>query len=171
MQKILLAIDGITPDKKALYYAVELCKRIQAELAVLEIISYRNYFRYIKSWGDRVNQARKYVENSMVAVTFAEAGNHEMAKALQEEAQKKFSQLLPESERDAVHCHLSMKSGSPDKEIVRYVNDHRDIVLTIYDTLEHETAEKAGERKTKPVSRRIRQQLLTPLVVVKGLRG
>ena len=168
MQRILLAIDGITPNKKALYYAVELCKRIKAELSVLEVISPRNYFRYIKNLGERVNQARKYVEDSMVAVTFAEAGDHEMAKALQEEAQRKISQLLPESERDAVHYRLSMKSGSPDKEIVRYVNNHRDIVLTIYDTPEEATGETAGERKTNSVPRRIREQLLTPLVVVKG---
>lgn len=171
MQKILLAIDGITPDKKALYYAVELCKRIKAELSVLEVISPRNYFKYIKNWGERVNQAKRYVEDSMTAVTFAEAGDHEMAKALQEEAQKNFSRLLPESERDAVHCRLSMKSGNPDKEIVRYVNDHRDIVLTIYDTPEEETSETVSERKTRSVPRRIRQELLTPIVVVKGLRS
>ena len=171
MQRILLAIDGITPDKKALYYAVELCKRIKAELSVLEVISPRNYPRYIKNLGERVNQARRYVEDSMVAVTFAEAGDHEVAKALQEEAQKNISQLLPESERDAVHCRLSMKSGSPDKEIVRYVNDHRDIVLTIYDTPEGQSDETVRERKTGSVPRRIREQLLTPLIVVKGLRN
>ena len=171
MQRILLAIDGITPDKKALYYAVELCKRIKAELSVLEVISPRNYPRYIKNLGERVNQARRYVEDSMVAVTFAEAGDHEVARALQEEAQKKISQLLPESERDAVHCRLSMKSGSPDKEIVRYVNDHRDIVLTIYDTPEGQSDETVRERKTGSVPRRIREQLLTPLIVVKGLRN
>ncbi len=171
MQKILLAIDGITPDKKALYYAVELCKRIKAELSVLEIINPRNSLRYIKDWGERFNQARRYVEDSMVAVTFAEAGEHEMAKALQEEAEEKFSRLLPEPERDAVHCRLSMKSGIPDKEIVKYVNDHRDIVLTIYDTPGGETGATDGERRGKSVPRRIRRQLVTPLVVVKGSRS
>jgi nucleotide-binding universal stress UspA family protein len=94
MQKILLAIDGITPDKKALYYAVELCKRIKAELSVLEVISPRNSFRYFRNWGERVNKARKYVEDSMVAVTFAQAGEHELAKAIQEEAEEKFSRLF-----------------------------------------------------------------------------
>jgi len=171
MQKILLAIDGITPDKKALCYAVELCKRIKAELRVLEVISPLNYLKYIKNWRGRVNQARRYVEESMAAVTFAEAGDHEMARALQEEAQKKIRQLLPDSERDAVHCRLSMKSGNPDKEIVRYVNDHRDIVLTIYGTTDEETGASGNEGKTRSVPRRIRQELLTPLVVVKGLRS
>jgi hypothetical protein len=64
-----------------------------------------------------------------------------------------------------------MKSGSPDKEIVQYVNEHRDIVLTIYDTPGGETGETDEKRKRKSVPRRIRQQLLTPLVVVKGSRG
>ena len=168
MQKVLLAIDGIKPNKKALYYAVGLCKRIKADLRVLQVISSRNYISYIKSWGKRVNHARKYVEDSMVAVTFAEAGEHQMALALKEEAQRNINQLLPESERDAVHCLLSMKSGSPDKEIVQYVNEHRDIVLTIYDTQEEKTDETVTDTKTKMVPRRMRRKLLTPLVVVKG---
>ena len=32
MQKVLLAIDGIHPDHKVFDYAVQLCKRIKAEL-------------------------------------------------------------------------------------------------------------------------------------------
>ena len=42
MIKKLLAIDGITPDKKAFNYAVELCTRIKAELNILQIIRLQN---------------------------------------------------------------------------------------------------------------------------------
>lgn len=167
MEKVLLAIDGITPNKKAVRYAVELCKRIKADLNVLQVISSRNYKKYMKNLGERVNRARSYVEGSMIAATFAEAGEHEMAKALKEQALSNINQFLPESERDAVHCHLSMKSGPLDKEIVHYVNEHRDIVLTIYDALEEDMGDTITERNTKVVPRRIRQQLSTPLVIVK----
>lgn len=161
MEKILLAIDGITPNKKALHYAVELCKRIKAELNILQIINSLNL-------GKRVNRMRRYVEDSMVAATFAEAGEHGIAMDVREQALKNINQLLSESEKEAVHCNLSVKSGSPDKEIINYVNDHRDIVLTIYNTPKEEMGDTDAETRKRDVSRRIRQRLSTPLVVVKG---
>jgi hypothetical protein len=163
MEKVLLAIDGITPDKKAVRYAVELCKRIKADLNVLQVIGQK----YIKNLGNRVNRARNFMEDSMIAATFAEAGEHEMAKAIKEQAQNKINQLLPDSERDAVHCHLSVRSGQPDKEILHYVNDHKNIVLTIYDASKGETDGTNTETNTRQVPMRIRKQLSTPLVVMK----
>jgi nucleotide-binding universal stress UspA family protein len=168
MQKVLLAIDGITPSNKALHYAVELCKRIKADLNVLQIINPQNYIKYIQKLGKRVNQARKYMEDTLVVATFAEAGEHEMAMTLKEQTLKNMDQLLTESERDAVHYHLSLKAGPSDKEIVNYVNEHRDIILTIYDVQEGETDDEKVERKTGAVPMRISRQLSTPLVVVKG---
>ena len=161
MEKILLAIDGITPNKKAVHYAVELCKRIKADLNILQIINSLNL-------GKRVNRMRRYVEASMVAATFAEAGEHGMAMDLREQALKNINKLLPESEKEEVHCHLSVRSGSPDKEIVNYVNDHRDIVLTIYNTSKEEMGDDDTEAKKRDVPNRIRQRLSTPLVVVRG---
>ena len=38
MEKVLLAIDGIYPNRKILEYAVDLCKRIKAELNILQVI-------------------------------------------------------------------------------------------------------------------------------------
>jgi nucleotide-binding universal stress UspA family protein len=169
MEKVLLAVEGVTPSKKALRYAVELCKRIKAELDVLQVISSRNYKKYIKNLGERVNRARSHVESSMIAATFAEAGEHEIAKALKEEALTNIiSEFLPDSERDTVHCHLSVRSGPSDEEIVHFVNDHRDIVLTIYDAPEEDRGDTSSERNARVVPRRIRHQLSTPLVVLKG---
>ena len=167
MQKVLLVIDGITPDQKAVHYAVELCKSIKADLQVLQIINPLTYGRYLKNMGDRINQARRLVETSMVAATFAEAGEHVIARAIKEQTLKKFDQLVPEPERSSVHCHLSLKSGASDSEIVNYVNDHRDIVLTIYDAPKEETKDTIIEPKTRGTPKRISQRLSTPLVVVK----
>ena len=47
MKKVLLAIDGIKPDVKAFRYALQMCKRIKAELNVLHLIGphpSENYF-------------------------------------------------------------------------------------------------------------------------------
>ena len=90
-----------------------------------------------------------------------------MIKDLREQALKNINQLLPESEKETVHYHLSMRSENPDKEIVSYVNDHRDIVLTIYNTPKQEMGDAARETTTRDVPRRIRQRLSTPLVVVR----
>lgn len=163
MEKVLLAINGITPNKKAVRYAVELCKHLKADLNVLQVIGQK----YMKSLGERVNRARTYVEDSMTAATFAEAGEHEMAKTIREQALDKINRLLPDSERDAIHCHLSVRSGQPDKEILHYVNDHRNIVLTIYDAPEQDMNDISIEPKARHVPMRMRKQLSTPLVVFK----
>jgi nucleotide-binding universal stress UspA family protein len=163
MEKVLLAVDGVTPNKKAVRYAVELCKRIKADLNVLQLIGQR----YMKHLGVRVNRARNFVEGSMIGATFAEAGEPEMAKALKQQALQDINQFLPEAERDAVHCHLSVRSGPSDQEIITYVNDHRDIVLTIYDAPAEETDDGPIERKRGSVLR-IGRRISTPLVVLKG---
>jgi nucleotide-binding universal stress UspA family protein len=163
MEKVLLAIDGITPNKKAVRYAVELCRHLKADLSVLQVIGQK----YMKSLGERVNRARTYVEDSMIAATFAEAGEHEMAKAIKEQALNKINRLLPDSESDVIHCHLSIRSGQAEKEILHYVNDHRDIVLTIYDAPEQDMNDIRTEPKERHVPMRIRRQLSTPLVVFK----
>ncbi|MBW1740436.1 MAG: universal stress protein [Deltaproteobacteria bacterium] len=168
MGKVLLAIDGITPDKKAFSYAVQLCKRIRAELSVLQIISPKNYGQYLKKVRKRAHHAKRYIEGSMIAATFAEAGEHKMAQDIKEQALKNINQLLPESEKASVDYHLTMKSGNPDKEVINYVDSHRDIVLTIYDAPKEGGNKKAIAREKRTVPRAIRQNLSTPLVVMKG---
>ena len=163
MEKVLLAIDGITPNKKAVLYAAELSKRIKADLHVLQVIGQK----YLKGLGKRVSRARTFMEGSMMAAAFAEAGEHETARALKEEALNKINEFLPDSEKDAVHCHLSVRSGQPDKEILHYVNDHRNIVLTIYDAPDRDTNDTGDGHATSHVPVRIRKHLSTPLVVIR----
>lgn len=162
MEKVLLAVEGITPSKKAIRYAVELCKRIKADLNVLQVIGQK----YMKHLGVRVNRARDFVEGSMIGATFAEAGEPEMAMALKQQALQDINQFLPEAERDAVHCRLSVRSGPSDREIVNYVNEHRDIVLTIYDAPTEEADDGPIENKRGFVLR-MGRRLSTPLIVVR----
>jgi nucleotide-binding universal stress UspA family protein len=163
MEKVLLAIDGITPSKKAVRYAAELSKRIKADLHVLQVIGQK----YMKGLGKRVSRARTFMEGSMMAATFAEAGEHETAQALKAEALNRINAFLPDSEKDAVHCHLSVRSGQPDKEILHYVNDHRNIVLTIYDAPGQDMNDMCNGPATRHVPMRIRKQISTPLVVIR----
>jgi nucleotide-binding universal stress UspA family protein len=166
MQKVLLAIDGISPDHKIFDYAVQLCKRIKAELSVFQVINPRKYNEYLKTIRKSAGFARKYFENTMVAATFAEAGEHETAKEIMSAALENINRLLPESEKAGVQCHFAVKTGNPAKEIIDYVNLHRDVVLTIYDSSLEDRKGTRGVKKQQGVSRKIKQKLAVPLVVV-----
>jgi nucleotide-binding universal stress UspA family protein len=168
MQKVLLAIDGIHPDHKVFDYAVQLCKRIKAELSVFQVVNPRKYSEYLTSIRKKAGFARKYFEGAMVAATFAEAGEHETAKEIMSTALENINRLLPESEKAGVPFQFAVKTGNPDKEIVNYVNAHRDIVLTIYDSSLEDRKGTQGKKKQQGVPRKIKQKLAVPLVVVQN---
>jgi nucleotide-binding universal stress UspA family protein len=168
MEKVLLAIDGMTPDRKAFRYAVALCKRIRAELSIFQIIRPQVYREYKKRIRRKGLLARKFFEGSMVAATFAEAGEHETALDMMAEASKEIRRLLQESEEAGVHCHFSIKSGNPEQEIVNYVNDHRNVVLTIYDVSDPDVNRTANISIKKNTLAKITKGLSVPLVMVQN---
>lgn len=162
MEKVLLAINGVTPSKKVFSFAVQLCQRIRAELNVLQVVRPRNYGKYLKNVRKKANHAKKYIESSLVSAAFAEAGEHETARDMLSEASENINRLLPESEKAGIRCHLTMKLGNPDNEIISYVNEHRDVVLTIYDA----PGETDAEKKDKTVAGEIKENLPVPLVTI-----
>jgi len=109
---------------------------------------------------------RKFVEGSMVAATFAEAGEHETALDIMAEASKEIRGLSQESEEAGVHCHFSIKSGNPEKEIIDYVNDHRNVILTIYDVSDHDVNEAVNIYRKKNSLAKMTKRLSVPLVTV-----
>ncbi|MBU0672864.1 MAG: universal stress protein [Candidatus Margulisbacteria bacterium] len=167
MEKVLLAIDGITPDKKAFNYAVDLCMRIKAELKVLQVVRPQNFGGYVAKVKNTAKQAKQFIEGSMMAATFAEAGEHETADTLMDEALKNINKLLPESKKAGVPCDLMMKSGNLREEIVKYVRDHRDVVITVYDASGGEP-QKSGDRKMKTALKSITKALPIPVVMVQA---
>jgi nucleotide-binding universal stress UspA family protein len=167
MEKVLLAIDGAKPTRKAFHQAVQLCQRLRTELNVLQIIRTGRCKGYLKKVHHRMEGVKKYLEGSMMAVTFAEAGEHETADQLMVEARKNLNELLPESERAGVPFHLTLKCGIPDDEIIHYVQKNRDVVLTIYDEGRDAGSIRAGKPRRPVIPRQIKQNLATPLVVVR----
>jgi nucleotide-binding universal stress UspA family protein len=165
MKKVLLAIDGITPDSKTFLYAVELCKRIKAELKVFQIIRPQNYSKYLKEIRRKTNYTRMYIQGSMAAAAFAEAGEHESAKEIMAQASEQIKRLLSESQKQGVHCHFSMKRGNPEKEIVDYVNLHRDVVLTVYNSSAEDVGKTDILSKKKNAITSIKEKLAVPLVI------
>ena len=164
MKQVLLTIDGMTPDQKAFHYAVALCKRIRAELSIFQIIRPRYYRNYMKKIRKNALIAKKVMESAMVAATFAEAGEHVTALDIMAEASKQIEHLLQESEKAGVHCRFSIKSGDPEKEIVKYVNDHREVILTIYDAFDVNGTVDISEKNN--TFAKIKRNLSVPLVTV-----
>jgi len=160
MEKILLAIDGISPSRKVFRYAVHLCQRLKAELRVLQVIKPRHCAETFIKLREGAHQAKWLMEGSMIAATFAEAGEFEAAKDVLAEARKRVNQLLPESERAGVSYHVMTKSGYPSREIIRYVSQHRDVILAIYDSCQKNVSVRHGA-----VPEKVRQHLSIPLVV------
>jgi hypothetical protein len=101
----------------------------------------------------------------MAAAAFAEAGEHESAKEIMSEASELIKRLLSESQKQGVHCHFSMKRGSPEKEIIDYVNHHRDVVLTIYNSSAEDVERTGILSKKKKAITSIKEKLVVPLVV------
>ena len=167
MEKVLLAIDGMTPDRKAFRYAVQLCGRIKAELNVLQIIRTKNYDKYFEKARKKAKPAKRYIEGSLMAAAFAEAGEHETAGDMMSEALKNLKQLLSESDKAGIPYDLTMKSGNPKNEIINYLNEHRDVVLAIYDTPQEKLDKTGFAKKNRSVTQEIEQALTIPLVVVR----
>jgi hypothetical protein len=169
MEKVLLAIEGVAPDRSTFSYAVALCKRMRAGLDILQVLSPHTYRKYLKRVKKGARHARNVFENAMVAVTFAEAGQHDIVEQMKKQAFENIDRLIPESEKDGIDYHLTLKCGNADEEIVRYVCDHRDVVLTIYDASGIKDERKGASGKTINAVRQIGQKLSTPLVIMREM--
>ncbi|MBW2193676.1 MAG: hypothetical protein JRF27_07810 [Deltaproteobacteria bacterium] len=169
MEKILLIIDGIAPDSRILDYAVALCNRMRVGLDVLQILGPRSCRKYLKRVKKGARHARSLFEDAMVAATFAEAGQHDIAEQLKMQALENIDRLIPKSEKDGIDYHLTLKSGNADEEIVRYVSDHRDVVLTIYDASGAQDKQERASVIKRNAVRQIGQKLSTPLVIMREM--
>jgi len=133
MQKVLLAVEGLCPEKRILDYAAGLCRRIKAELNILHIVEPRAHAGYVKDLQRQVHQARDAFENTMMAAAFAETGDFHTARSLADKAAAHIHGLLSNADKTELTWRIQVNSGKPGPEIVNYVRKHRDVILAIYD--------------------------------------
>ena len=165
MKTILLAIEGVAPDRGTFDYAVTLCRRMRAGLDILQILSPASCRSYLAKVKKSARNARSAFEDAMVAVTYAEAGRHDIVEQMKTQAYHNLDRLIPQPERDDIQCHLTLKPGNPDDEIVRYVHDHRNVVLTIYDACGSKDAHNRRSDPNKTGIPAIARKLPIPLVL------
>ncbi|MDY6904740.1 MAG: universal stress protein [Thermodesulfobacteriota bacterium] len=159
MGKVLLAIDGMQPDRQIFGYAVDFCRRIKAELNILHIIDPDVARGRLTRLKKQARLARNYLEKTMMAAAFAETGEHETAKELMDEAAANIRRLLAEKNEQNVQYRVKVRSGDVHREIETYVNQHRDVVLAIYDdTIPSTGDEQSGETERPALQRHSRQK-------------
>ena len=125
----------------------------------------------LKKMHKGLNSVRKYFEDSMVAITFAEAGEHGTAVKLMSEASDNVKRILPKNQEENIDYQLKMTGGNNEQEIIDYVNQHRDIVLAIYNPdliFRNKLALKVEdtESRHRKISKKMQRKLSVPLVVI-----
>lgn len=168
MRSILLAVDGLMPDREAFRYALGMCRRMRAGLEVLQIVQGRHLRELAQRLKGGVANARRRFESAMAAAAFAEAGEAELAQRIVHEVQEQLERMVPEEERKGIPIHTRLTMGRPEKEIPRYVGDHPHVVVAIYNT--ETTASRPLVARTRKRSERnpLRKELPVPLVVFPG---
>ncbi|MDD5759112.1 MAG: hypothetical protein PHI06_08520 [Desulfobulbaceae bacterium] len=165
METVLLAINGATPDRKAINYAIDLCMRIKADLKILQVVSPRNLGSCLSKIKSTAQNAKRFLEDSMLAVAFAEAEEHATATTLLEQAQKKTDTLLHESAKSRVNYELLVKTGDTAEEIINYVRENNDIVITVYDK-PRDNATKSCKRQRESDLELITNGVSIPVVMI-----
>ena len=157
MKKILLAISGQSPHEEVLRYSLGLAQRLKARLEVLQVIGPSVESRWRKVVNG-VRGGRRLFEETMAASAFAEAGDPETARNITE-LMARAEQSLDTDLGPRVDYRVTLRQGEPEKEIVRFVEKNRDIVLAVYDAEVSETDDVFPEQ--------LRKILAIPTVAIK----
>lgn len=169
MKTVLYATDHMTPDRKALDYALVLCRRMTAGLEVLHILQMPT------SPGNSGNRRRNPIQpasdgfaRGRVTVTVAEAGAHDPSEALKAAAYNQFKELLP-GHPDTRIDYRCVVTGEPTGTIIeRYVHNHRHIVLTVFDPRLHRDPSESRKKENRPAGMQAMPKLSIPLVLMKN---
>jgi hypothetical protein len=152
----------MSPSLKAFQYASELCSRIKADLNILQVIKIASPTDSLRKFRNKAGSLRRRIEDSMTAATFAEVGEHEMALDILNRARKNLEPLLDRADETGIAYQVTVKTGDPGKEIVNYLKNHREIVLTVCDI----QMEEKGPSKKESIPLEITAQIPVPVVVV-----
>jgi hypothetical protein len=170
MKTILLAVDGMTPDKNALDYALNLCNPIRAGLDILQIIRPLGSLSILSKIKKGVSRTRDMVEDAMVTATYAQAGAPELAETLQAKAERRLKRLIPTGINTAMDYHCIVTTKDPDFVLKNYLDEHRNVILAIYDSIRLASASKSSKVLQKSALSSVLDKLTIPLVFVRDMK-
>ena len=169
MKTVLFTTDHMTPDRKALDYALMLCWRMTAGLEVLHILQVPKFPGHCgKHRHIPIQPERDRFASAMMTVTLAEAGVHDPSETLKAAAYDQFKGLLPD-QPDTRIDYRCVVTGEPSGAIIeRYVRNHRHIVLAVFDPRLHRDSSGARKKENCPAGVQDMPKLSIPLVIVKN---
>lgn len=162
MKSVLFAIDHMTPDRKALDYALVLCRRMSATLEVLHIVHppvsiARRDPRRTDSAGDRTGRAAGIGESAVDPV-----------ERLKAKAQDRFNVILPPMPETPIDYRCMVTDEAVNALIEGYVRRRHHIVLTVFDRRSHRVPPSGGVKsRGRPAGGPAMPKLSIPLVFVK----
>jgi len=165
MKQILLAINGDIPTKTVFQYSVDLCNRIRAELNILQFIKSGSLTRRLTDTHKKVGRLGKFLEDSFAGVAFAEAGSFSMADEMLSGVSDPLRELIKNSQT-RVPFKVAFSHESLETELSSYIDQHQDIVLTIFDPA---TDIRKHPQKYLATMAQIKKKLCIPLVTVNSL--
>ena len=148
MKKVLFAFNGLQPGKALFRYAVQFCRKMKADLLILQIVPPGFCHGAAKTLKDTLVRAQNRIDDTLVSASLAEAGAADAARDCLQVGRERIERLLPRTDADVLRRSFEQKVGDPDQEIYAYVRNHPDIVLTIYDALprQNQTGTGSGRR-------------------------
>ncbi len=169
MKTILLAVEGMAAHKTALDYALGLCDPVRAGLDILQIIRPRKYSAGWNKLKKGIYRARDLMEDAMVTATYAQAGAPELADTLRATAERRIKELIPAGIDTAVDYNCVVTGENPDAVLKRYIDEHRNIILAIYDSLRFGRKNASMPGPARGLVSGLLTKLTIPLVFVKDL--
>nr|NJM00907.1 hypothetical protein [Desulfobacula sp.] len=163
MKQVLLAIDGNIPTEPVFQYAVGLCRRIQAELNILQFVKPETLSRCISMTRKKAGRLGKLLEDSFAGVAFAEEGVPHLAVEFLPDVSDSLKKLI-KGDSSGIPFKVAAGRGNFEKELLNYIDAHQDIVLTVFDP---STGPQSGTGASFRTMETLKKKLGIPLVVVK----
>ena len=138
MKTVLFATDHRFPDQKALDYALVLCRRMAARLQVLHILQ-------------SPAPAMQTPDPKKIWNAAADPGQ----------------QWLPDDPGTRIHYRREITGEATGAMIERYVRNHHDIVLAVFDTRSDPAQDRSCGQKERMAGKTAMPRLDIPLVLMK----
>jgi len=156
MKRILVASYGLSPDSKTICYSLDLAKQLGLEVEFFEVVPEKNKKTSIKVGGP-LKLLKSLMEDAMVAVTYAEHQEHEMAREIVNQAMENLKPYLSKIQKSDLKVDLVIRIGDFVKEVVNRVRERKEIIFTVI---------AMGKTHRKKVLEKLKQELDIPIIVI-----
>jgi len=143
-RKIVLASDAGGPSPRGFRYAVDLCRKMKADLAFINVVQVANKHTYWLRVQRRLE--RELLEEAAVAT----------------------QRLLPEARKAGVECEVQVKTGSLEEELLSYAANTPGVAMVVLDAPQRASLLSEVYAVSQGVAERVSAALPCPVVHMVG---